>query len=77
MPGHFLEIPVFLGDCFIMPHPHSYTCVVVNHNGDHVSATHVVTRHSYVVIEENKALRVIGRVLSQARDTDDVSCTCC
>jgi len=21
MPGRFLEIPVFLGDCFIMPHP--------------------------------------------------------
>jgi len=21
MPGHFLEIPVFLWDCFIMPHP--------------------------------------------------------
>jgi len=21
MPGRFLEIPVLLGDCFIMPHP--------------------------------------------------------
>jgi len=21
MPGHFLEIPVFLGDYFFMPHP--------------------------------------------------------
>jgi len=21
MPGHFLEIQVFLGGCFIMPHP--------------------------------------------------------
>jgi len=21
MPGRFLEIPVFLGGCFIMPHP--------------------------------------------------------
>ena len=21
MHGRFLEIPVFLGDCFIMPHP--------------------------------------------------------
>ena len=21
MPGRFLEIPVFLRDCFIMPHP--------------------------------------------------------
>jgi len=24
MPGRFLEIPVFLGDCFIMPHPVDY-----------------------------------------------------
>ena len=24
MPGRFLEIPVFLGDYFIMPHPVAY-----------------------------------------------------
>jgi len=28
MPGHFLEIPVFLGSCFIMPHPVYYQCTM-------------------------------------------------
>ena len=38
MPGRFLEIPVFLGDCFIMPHP-VYRRAVNGDDVDNISFT--------------------------------------